>query len=131
MAGDQERGSREKGRLVKCHVNDRVFRRGTAPGLHNITEVSQTYIFSTTIPFDMQDPPMGLAFMAVTECDLLYFLLDQRSSRRWLRILRPDRSPLGLPPPMLTSKSRADRQFLTCGSLLCRFTLHPSKVYSP
>ena len=32
--------------------------------------LDRTHIFSSTMPFAMHAPPNGLAFMAVTECDL-------------------------------------------------------------
>ena len=43
------------------------------------------YIFSTTIPLAMDEPPRGFAFMADTECDFLYDLLAHRWLRRWTR----------------------------------------------
>jgi hypothetical protein len=53
------------------------------------------YIFSTTIPLDIQDPPNGFAFMWLTECDLLYFLEDHLSFLRWFASLRPALRPDG------------------------------------
>ena len=54
------------------------------------------YIFSSTIPLDIQDPPRGLAFIWLTEWDLLYFLLAHRWFLRWILSFRPARIPDGL-----------------------------------
>jgi hypothetical protein len=58
-------------------------------------KLGATYIFSRTIPFDIVEPPIGLAFMWSTECALLYGLLDHLSFLRWFLNLRAARIPDG------------------------------------
>ena len=58
-------------------------------------------IFSSTMPFAIDDPPSGLAFSAASEFALAYDFCAQRFTRRELRSLRAARIPAGLPLPIV------------------------------